>query len=336
MPADARASSCPQPLEHVLPGSSVSSGDFVEVQRTRCYGTCPAYTVRLDASGAVRWHGAQFVAVTGEAQGQVDAGAAANLMQQLRDHGFAQLCGSYTRNITDSASTITTLSVGNTVKQVRDYAGSAPGWVREFDDRVDALANTHQWRHGDGLHELLSSNRLAEDALFAKPGRNLMMRAAATHDRGAIEVMLQQRVPVDAEDESGWTALMYAAGAGSIDQVRQLLAAGADATHRSHAGEPVMFAATGSPDNAVAKLRLLQRAGGNAQTSSNDGTTALMIAASHPAQSEVLGVLVEMGVNPAARNAQGKTALDLLNAADPTSATAAQFDAERTLLQRAR
>jgi hypothetical protein len=316
-----------------MPGSTVSSGDYVELHRTRCLGTCPAYTVWLDANGTVRWHGEQFVVVTGDAQGQVDGPTAANLMQQLRDHGFAQLCANYSRPVTDNPATITTLSVGSNVKQVRDYAASAPAWVREFDDRIDALTDTHRWRHGDPAHELFSDRHLAEDARFAKPGRNLMMQAAATHDHGAIEVMLQQRVPVDGEDASGWTALMYAAGPGSIDQVRQLLAAGADANHRSRAGETVVFAAAASPDNAVAKLRLLQRAGASVLASSNDGTTPLMIAAAHPQQPEVLRELIAMGANPASRNAQGKTAVDVLNAVSPDAASQAQFNAERKLLQ---
>jgi hypothetical protein len=332
-PPDVVQNDCPQPLAHRPPGSTVTSGDWVELQRTGCYGICPAYTVRLYASGAVHWHGDGFVAVTGKAAAQVDAGQAANLIQQLRDHGFESLCGSYSRPITDNATYLTTVSVAGNAFRVSDYAGSAPAWLRDFDERIDAAADTHRWRHGEPSTELFANHHLEQDARWPKPGRTQLMRAAGTAD-GAVPLLLAQKVPVDAEDASGWTALMYAAGDGSLDQVRTLLAAGADASHRSRAGETLLFAAAGSSDNPVGKLRLLQRSGANVAAVSNEGTTVLMIAASRYWQPGLLRAVLEMGANPSVRNSQGKSALDLLEQAKAKNDVPDAYAAARKLLLR--
>jgi hypothetical protein len=327
---------CPQPLAHQTPGSVVTSGDWVELQRTGCLGACPAYTVRLYAGGTVHWHGDGFVTVRGDAAAQVDAAQAANLIQQLRDHGFESLCGSYSRPITDNAAYITTVSVAGRAVRVSDYADSAPAWLRDFDDRIDAAADTHRWRHGEPSSELFGDQHIQQDARFPKPGRTQLMHAAGTPN-GAIQLLLAQQVPVDAEDASGWTALMYAAADGSLRQVRQLLAAGADASHRSRAGESLLFAAAESADNPVNKLIVLQKAGANVAAGTNDGTTVLMMAVSRYWQPEILRTVLSLGADPRVRNSQGKTALDLLEQAwqglhqdDP-----AAYDIARQLLLKA-
>ena len=52
-PAGVVTSQCPLPLAHVNVGSTVASGDWVELQRTACRGSCVAYTVRLVRSAGV-------------------------------------------------------------------------------------------------------------------------------------------------------------------------------------------------------------------------------------------------------------------------------------------
>ncbi len=330
-PSGVVASQCPQPLAHVNVGSTVASGDWVELQRTACQGSCVAYTVRLGADGSVTWHGDRYVAVTGNAAAQVDAARAANLIQQLRDHDFAGLCGSYTQPVTDQPTYITTVSIAGRAQRVSDYARSAPAWLRDFDERVDATADTHRWRHGDPASEYFGNKHLVEDVQLPKPDRTQLMRAAGTVN-GAVQLLLAQKVAVDAEDASGWTALMYAAGAGSLDQVQELLAAGASASHLSRAGESVLSAAAGSADNPVRKLVLLQRSGASVAAGASDGTTVLMIAATRYQQPEILRTVLAMGANPAVKNARGQTALQVLEKARVVGGAPGAYEVARAML----
>ena len=334
-PADVVQTQCPEPLAHVPAGSSVGSGDWVELQRSACRGSCPAYTVRLYGSGAVEWHGESHVAVPGDASAQLDPGSAANLIQQLRDHGFNSLCGDYKRPVTDMPTYRTAVSIAGSVFRVSDYALSAPAWLRDFDERIDATADTHRWRHGDPSRELFGGGNLGGDARLPKPGRTRLMRAAATPG-GAVQLLLAQKVAIEAEDASGWTALMYAAGAGSLDQVRQLLAAGANAAHLSRAGETLLFAAAGSTEQPVAKLLLLQRSGANVAAVSSDGNTVLAIAVDRYWQPEILKTLLAMGANPRIRNSQGRTALDALEQARQKTDVPEAYAAARAMLLQTR
>ena len=52
-----------------------------------------------------------------------------------------------------------------------------------------------------------------------------------------VKVLLAHQVPIDARDQGGQTALMFAAGTGREDVVRLLLASGARADLRNGKGE---------------------------------------------------------------------------------------------------
>ena len=55
----------------------------IELRRTTCYGTCPAYHVALSASGEVRWTGKSYVKREGERTWTVDPRAVEPLWQAL-------------------------------------------------------------------------------------------------------------------------------------------------------------------------------------------------------------------------------------------------------------
>ncbi len=339
LPAGTRLVGCPQPLAHITPGSTVSSGDWVELERNGCAGACADYRVRLNANGTVEWHGMAQVLVARSATGQVDAAQVANLIQHMRDHGFEALCQRYTRQGLEAPWTATRISVAGVVHEVRDDSDSAPAWIRDFDADIDGTADTHRWRHGDPARELFGAGHLSADARLPKPGRTQLMRAAGGQGVGAMRLLLGQNAVVDQADASGWTALMYAAGAGTLAQVQVLLDAGADAGRRSAAGENALFAAVASTDNPVAKLRLLARAGAGVTTARSDGTSVLMLAADAYPSGDLLRTVLSLGADPSVRDAQGRTAIDRLDAARAAlgeASTADRYQAARALLVRPR
>ena len=116
---------------------------------------------------------------------------------------------------------------------------------------------------------LLSAARRGEEAvarslLEADPGlvarmsgeeRGAVVRAAEAGDAGAVELMLDLGLPIDARGEDGATPLHAAAFAGSLGVVRLLIARGADleAVDSSFQSTPLDWAAVGSglrPDTA--------------------------------------------------------------------------------------
>jgi hypothetical protein len=134
--------------------SSVSADSRVTMQRLPCFGTCPMYTVDVDAGGAVTFTGERFVETTGRATRTIPARDAAALLQHLSDAGFFALAESYTYESkacgsyhTDAPRVIMTLSLNGRSRRVEhDYGCSdAPDALRAMQERVDSVAGVATW-----------------------------------------------------------------------------------------------------------------------------------------------------------------------------------------------
>src|SRR5258708_33320598 len=55
----------------------------IHLERTRCYGSCPAYTVTIHGDGRVEYAGTKNVKVTGQQTGRVEPEAVKRLLSQL-------------------------------------------------------------------------------------------------------------------------------------------------------------------------------------------------------------------------------------------------------------
>ena len=307
-PADKYAHDCPHPSE-TQPPPSITAGDFVELSRSGCYGTCPSYKVRVAVSGDVTWSGGGFVEAVGEKHSTIGSDAAHALLERFRSSAFWALCGGYDASVTDNPTMGIEVQVGGRSKKVWNYAESAPEFEESLEDAVDDAANTHAWRHGDLRTEPLSN--IDQDAYVPKPGVTPRMKAAARADVGTIKKLLKSGTDVDATDSSGWTALMYAAVSSHSEPVELLVASGANPNHNSFSGNtPLMAAAISRSFNVD-----LARSGADINAKNSSGITALMILAAEGEGDEVEGAL-KAGADPSLKDAQGRTTLDYLRLAN--------------------
>ena len=136
--------SCPN-AHTPAPGDSLQSNDFIELQRTACYGTCPVYTLRLYGDGRLAWHGEFFVKQIGEAKGHIPATEAKAILEDARRAGFWALCAEYTVDVTDQPSALTSLSINGQIKKVSAYGATAPLWLRDLDIRITATTDRYGW-----------------------------------------------------------------------------------------------------------------------------------------------------------------------------------------------
>jgi hypothetical protein len=283
--------------------------DFVETSASTCMGTCPAYTVRIGADGSVTWKGEAYVAAKGLRRTTLAPAVARDLLEKFRSAEFWALCGSYSRNVTDSASTEVKVRIGGRLKNVSEYAGSAPALVGDLEFLIGQVANTHYWKHGDPATEPIT--RLAQDAYIPKPGVTPLMRAAARNDTKKMQELLKDNADVSAVDASGWTALMYAAASGHTEPVQMLLTAGANPNQVSPRGDsPLMVAATERMFDET-----LVHAGAEINARNSDGVTVLMILAARAEADEIQSAL-NAEANPALKDEKGRTALEYLRLAN--------------------
>ena len=123
----------------------------------------------------------------------------------------------------------------------------------------------------------------------------------------AVASLLRQRVPVNAAEPDGSTALHWAARLGRVDIVQALLRAKADVNVANrYAITPLTLAAINGSAEVV---DLLLKAGADPNTTGADGETVLMLAA-RTGRPEAVQLLIAKGANVNASEAwQGETAL---------------------------
>jgi len=149
-----------------------------------------------------------------------------------------------------------------------------------------------------------------------------LIDAVVANDLVALRATLATNPGLTAEiDAAGSTALMHAAGRGSIGAMELLLNAGAPLDTRNLRGATALTWALASP----AKVKLLLDAGASVNGRTNEGRTPLHIAAQQPGLPETFRLIMAKGADVGAMDVAGFTPLHL-------AATAGSEEFVRVLL----
>lgn len=133
------------------PGTA--DADSVVLERTRCYGFCPAYRVTLARTGEVRFVSSypdEGRRETGRVSGPdfdalvrgADAAGFWTTPEKVQDD--ARLCGAVA---TDLPTVIVEIYAAGRSHRVEDYRGcrDVPQALRAWEDRIDTVAGTSRW-----------------------------------------------------------------------------------------------------------------------------------------------------------------------------------------------
>lgn len=136
------------------PAQETGSGPVeIVMTRTVCYGFCPAYTLRIDGEGRVRYEGRQFVNVVGTQEAAIPRQDVERLLARFDEIGFDGLRDAYRSNVTDLPTTTISLTRNGRTKTVLDYGGTGAGMpaaVRELQREIDRVAGSARWVLRDG------------------------------------------------------------------------------------------------------------------------------------------------------------------------------------------
>ena len=121
--------------------------DHIQLQRTTCFGTCPAYTVTLWRDGRATYSGREYAPRTGEFQGQVEWARYGWLCYLLEALHFDQLKPDYSANVTDMPTTFVRAWREPDAKpiEVSDYGLAGPVALFGIERNIDAVANEITW-----------------------------------------------------------------------------------------------------------------------------------------------------------------------------------------------
>ncbi len=315
---DARLSRFVLLVTAIAPALAQTSQNAITLERTICFGSCPAYLLRIDSSGAVSFRQGPPANRHEEHTSRITAEQFQDLVAAFTAIHFFDLKDVYEPTYEDGPSTYIGLTLDAKVKRIT-HANVAPPGLEELERRIDRVSNVHRWLHGDPRRftlqspvsgpfmgegeDLKNEMNVRHDAYDGiKPGMTPLMRAAGVGDTEGVRRALQQGDDVNGGDETGWTALMFAAVTAQLQTVTAVLDAGARADQRDVHGNTALIGAAavrfGDLRAAAEILSILLVHAASVDATNDLGESALMWAA-RSGNPESIRVLVMAGANVA-------------------------------------
>ncbi|HMD99536.1 MAG TPA: DUF6438 domain-containing protein [Terriglobia bacterium] len=263
-----------QPLQHI-PFPVVQDWKSVRMtlERTGCFGSCPAYKVEVHGDGTVLYEGRDFVAIKGQHRGSVPPETVHELVNKFRQADYYSLSDGYVWSATDLPTFRTSIEIDGKSKKVTDYAGEHVGMplaVRELERAIDELTGTERWTKGnantvDILKREKWNFRSAEAA-------DTLARVAEYGSADAVLNLIAVGVPVIGH----LMPLPQVVWRGDIVILGALLDAGAGGPNGKDLGEAL---ATALRSGKIESARLLLDHGASPDWRDKGGGTILMAAA---------------------------------------------------------
>lgn len=133
-------------------GSPATSGHvrrspkaIITLERTRCYGPCPAYRLTLRNDGTAAYTGIAEVERLGTYKGTFKRRDFARLSKLLLSLKYFEMKDQYSIPVTDQPRVITSFSVGKKRKMVENYGDSGPAGLRRIETAIDSMAKRVKW-----------------------------------------------------------------------------------------------------------------------------------------------------------------------------------------------
>ena len=312
----------------LLVAMSQCTAGVISLERTVCFGSCPAYSIQIDSSGTVTYEGKEYVAVLGKQTARITPNQVRTLLQVFDDIDFYSLKNKYIGgDPSDLPTTYVSVTANGRTKTVTDYDQPPPG-LRALERQIERIVNVHQWLHDKTKQVSLSSSRIGfstenvEDLkgdsaargdayMGIKPGTTTLMRAIWPPKIAELREAILSTKNLNAADETGWTALMLAAICDHADAVSMLLNAGAAPNQKDSHGDTALIGSASlnyHQNKDAAVLRLLLAKGAKVDLTNDAGESALMWAANagYPLGVQVL---LKAGSDPQRKDQSGHNAL---------------------------
>ncbi|RYG16152.1 MAG: hypothetical protein EON96_09280 [Caulobacteraceae bacterium] len=136
------------PTRHVPFPSTDGKPISIFLERTGCFGTCPAYVTILRNDGTVYFCGRSDVRALGWQTGRIAPEEFNRLVEQFRIADFFSLEDQYSAEVTDNPTYLVGINVGGQAKAVLDYVGEEAGMpptVTRLQNAIDKAAGTERW-----------------------------------------------------------------------------------------------------------------------------------------------------------------------------------------------
>lgn len=117
----------------------------IGMERTQCYGRCPAYTVVIKSDGTLRYRGEQNAKLQGGHTGKSDKWELENLFQFIRDSNYFAMQDEYLVPVTDNPTVYTYVVQNSKKKIISNYANGGPTKLWAIEQLIDKLLLEAEW-----------------------------------------------------------------------------------------------------------------------------------------------------------------------------------------------
>src|SRR2546430_14613651 len=135
---------------------SNSNDDSITLERTVCFGSCPAYKVTISSDGTVTFDGRQFTKMKGLATDHISAADFRQLVNEFDKINYFALPDEYKpgspvcpQRITDLPSANSSIHLKGKFKSVEHYYGcgnsGALPKLTALESKIDEVAGTQKW-----------------------------------------------------------------------------------------------------------------------------------------------------------------------------------------------
>lgn len=130
-----------------LDASASTNHGIIEIgiERTTCFGTCPAYTFIVRSDGTFRYKGEKHVERIGDFTGTIPVFEFHQLAQFIRDSGYLELDDTYERGRYDSPTVFTSVLTKGKRKVVSSNGDTGPSKLWAVEQLIDSAMRRAKW-----------------------------------------------------------------------------------------------------------------------------------------------------------------------------------------------
>jgi hypothetical protein len=118
----------------------------IGIERSACFGKCPAYTLIVNGDGTFQYHGKEFTKRRGDWHGTVDAKQLAVILAYISEMGYFKLMDEYTVGYSDLPGAYTMVRTRTRKKIIYNYGDSGPAKLNALQDMIDRLLGDAKWK----------------------------------------------------------------------------------------------------------------------------------------------------------------------------------------------
>ena len=118
---------------------------IISMEKTTCYGTCPAYLFKTFPDGSVTYTGIKYVDLIGDYAAKISSEELTALRNLFDEADFFSFANVYSANITDLPTTYLYYDNGSQNTKITDYHG-APESLKKLEGDIEAIINSVDWK----------------------------------------------------------------------------------------------------------------------------------------------------------------------------------------------